>query len=135
MVLRERGIWVGALILWATLACFNRLGEPPVYTANEAREGVYVRSMLASGDFVAPAVANHLENGETVPDKPPLFHWIAAAATWARALATEGQSLGGADLAGASTSGRYAFLRRSAVSRWSRRWRCLVRAWSAHAPR
>jgi len=80
----RRGPWIAALVAWAVVACFNRLGDAPVYVANEAREGVYARAMLASGNFVAPSVANHLENGESIPDKPPLFHWLAASAVWAR---------------------------------------------------
>ena len=56
-----------------------------MFIANEAREGVYARAMLASGNFVAPLVPNHLENGERIPDKPPLFHWVAASAAWVRA--------------------------------------------------
>jgi 4-amino-4-deoxy-L-arabinose transferase-like glycosyltransferase len=67
------------------VACFRGLGHAPVFITNEAREGVYARAMLASGNFVAPSVPNHLENGEWIPDKPPLFHWLAAAAAWARA--------------------------------------------------
>ncbi len=80
----DRAILIGALVLWALVNCFNRLGVPPVYTTNEAREGVYVRAMLDSGNLVAPVVPNHLENGELIPDKPPLFHWLSAAATWLR---------------------------------------------------
>ena len=72
---RPRVAWVAALVAWALVACFNRLGEAPVFITNEAREGVYVRAMLASENFVAPPLSNHLENGEWIPDKPPLFHW------------------------------------------------------------
>jgi 4-amino-4-deoxy-L-arabinose transferase-like glycosyltransferase len=83
---RPRIAWIAALVVWALIACFNRLGNAPVVITNEAREGVYARAMLASGDFVAPSVSNHLENGEWIPDKPPLFHWLAAGATWTRSL-------------------------------------------------
>ena len=44
-----RVAWIAALVAWALVACFNRLGEAPVFITNEAREGVYVRAMLASG--------------------------------------------------------------------------------------
>ena len=90
---------VVALATVAAVVFFNRLGRAPVYSTNEAREGVYVRAMLANGDFVAPAVENHLENGETVPDKPPLFHWIAAAAAYARTALAEGRFVDGAEAA------------------------------------
>jgi 4-amino-4-deoxy-L-arabinose transferase-like glycosyltransferase len=88
-----------AIALAAIVVFFNRLGKAPVYTANEAREGVYIRAMLATGDFLAPQIANHVENGETVPDKPPLFHWIAAAAAYARTAASERRVIGGAEAA------------------------------------
>jgi 4-amino-4-deoxy-L-arabinose transferase-like glycosyltransferase len=92
--------WLVALVIWALFACFNRLGEAPVFITNEAREGVYARAMLASGNFVAPSVPNHLENGEWIPDKPPLFHWLAAGAAWMRSQAAFHQSVvSGAELA------------------------------------
>ena len=61
------------LMFWTFVVCFQRLGEAPVYIDNEAREGVCVRAMLASGDYVLPHVPYHLENGLPIPDKPPLF--------------------------------------------------------------
>ena len=33
----------------------------------------------------------YLENGEIVPDKPPLAHWLAATAAWARARLAAGR--------------------------------------------
>ncbi len=95
----RRRLYRAALALWAVAACFNGLGEGPVFIANEAREGVYARAMLASGEFVAPRVMNHLENGETVPDKPPLTHWLAAAAAWTRARLAAGGPVSGAEAA------------------------------------
>ena len=52
-----------------------------VYEGGEAREGLVVREMLRTGDWILP-----LWNGSVVPSKPPLFHWLAAA----------GAALGGA---------------------------------------
>src|SRR3989442_5545236 len=46
-----------------------------VYEGGEAREGLVVREMLRTGDWILP-----LWNGSVVPSKPPLFHWLAAAA-------------------------------------------------------
>src|SRR5262249_62408954 len=79
----------------ALVLCFARLGSAPVYTINEAREGVYVRAMLDTGDRVLPRVPNHVENGEIFPDKPPLFHWISALATAARGGLTTGRLASG----------------------------------------
>src|SRR5213083_1376254 len=45
-----------------------------VYEGGEAREGLVVREMLRTGDWILP-----LWNGSVVPSKPPLFHWLAAA--------------------------------------------------------
>ncbi len=70
-----------------------------MFITNEAREGVYARAMLASGNFVAPSVPYHLENGEWIPDKPPLFHWMAAGAAWARATLVGPPVSSGEDLA------------------------------------
>jgi 4-amino-4-deoxy-L-arabinose transferase-like glycosyltransferase len=93
-----RRVAIAAVAVWALVACFFRLGEPLVVISNEAREGVYVRAMLRSGDFVAPLVANHVENGEIIPDKPPLFHWVAAAATVLRSLLSGGPAAPGPEL-------------------------------------
>ena len=101
MIASRRWVWVSALAAWAAFALFNRLGAAPVYVTNEAREGVYVQAMLRSGDFIAPQIPNHVENGEVVPDKPPLFHWLAAAATWARARVGGSGLAAGAGLADA----------------------------------
>src|SRR3989442_8790279 len=46
-----------------------------VYEGGEAREGLVVREMLRTGDWILP-----LWNGSVVPSKPPLFHWLAASA-------------------------------------------------------
>ncbi len=46
-----------------------------VYEGGEAREGLVVREMLRTGDWILP-----LWNGSVVPSKPPLFHWLAAGA-------------------------------------------------------
>ena len=46
-----------------------------IYEGGEAREGLVVREMLRTGDWILP-----LWNGNVVPSKPPLFHWLAATA-------------------------------------------------------
>jgi 4-amino-4-deoxy-L-arabinose transferase-like glycosyltransferase len=79
------------LLIWALITCFLRLGAAPVYIDDEAREGIYARAMLATGNFVLPEVPNHVENDEIISDRPPLVHWLSAAATVVRALATEGR--------------------------------------------
>jgi 4-amino-4-deoxy-L-arabinose transferase-like glycosyltransferase len=80
----RRRILTLCLLAWSLATGFLRLGSAPVYINNEAREGVYVRAMLDTGNWVLPQVPNHVENGETIPDKPPLLHWIAASVAYAR---------------------------------------------------
>ena len=83
--------------LWAAVMCFTRLGSP-VYIENEAREGIYVRAMFDTGNFILPEVPNHVECGEIVPDKPPLLHWLAVAATWSRSIITTARLQSGESL-------------------------------------
>jgi 4-amino-4-deoxy-L-arabinose transferase-like glycosyltransferase len=79
---RGRSRVILLVMIWTFITCFERLGEAPVYIDNEAREGLYVRAMLSTGDYILPTVPYHLENGESIPDKPPLFHWVACAGTF-----------------------------------------------------
>ena len=72
------------LLAWSFVTAFSRVGEAPVYIENEAREGIYIRAMLDTGNYILPEVPDHVECGETIPDKPPLFHWIGASAAVAR---------------------------------------------------
>jgi len=51
---------------------FFGLGELPFYSRGEPREGLVVWEMYSSGNWILPAV-----NGDYIPFKPPLFHWLA----------------------------------------------------------
>lgn len=88
-----------ALLAWALATSFLRVGAAPVYILNEAREGVYARAMLDSGNFVLPSVPSHVENGETIPDKPPLTHWLSAGVTALRVWVSDGHLPAGPALA------------------------------------
>jgi 4-amino-4-deoxy-L-arabinose transferase-like glycosyltransferase len=48
-----------------------RLGEGPIYRTMEGREVLVMQEMVRSGNWVLP-----LRNGETIPSKPPLLHWL-----------------------------------------------------------
>ncbi|MCB0345632.1 MAG: glycosyltransferase family 39 protein [Bdellovibrionales bacterium] len=61
---------LSSLIL-SILFLYPLLGLVPVYEVSEAREGVVVNEILDSGNLVLPR-----RNGELVPSKPILFHWI-----------------------------------------------------------
>jgi 4-amino-4-deoxy-L-arabinose transferase-like glycosyltransferase len=89
LALRQRRLLTFGILAGTVATVFLRLGAAPAYNGNEAREGVYVRAMLDTGDWILPQVPNHVENGEIIPDKPPLFHWISAGVASLRtALAT-----------------------------------------------
>jgi 4-amino-4-deoxy-L-arabinose transferase-like glycosyltransferase len=62
------------LTLLVALALAWPLAAPPIGTHGEAREGLVVEDVVQAGRWILP-----LRNGE-LPSKPPLFHWIAAAA-------------------------------------------------------
>jgi len=63
------------LAVFAALVYLAPAVDTPFYTKGEAREAVLVQAMRAEGNFVLP-----LRNGSEIPSKPPLFHWLAAAA-------------------------------------------------------
>ncbi|WKZ56186.1 MAG: glycosyltransferase family 39 protein [Bdellovibrionota bacterium] len=65
--------------LWAIgvlLLAMVWLGSAEFYTRGEPREAIVAQAMLETGNFVSPRVY-----GDRVPSKPPLFHWLAAAAS------------------------------------------------------
>lgn len=63
------------LTLLVVLVSAWPLVAPPIGTHGEAREGLVVEHIVDHDRWILP-----LRNGE-VPSKPPLFHWIAAAAS------------------------------------------------------
>jgi 4-amino-4-deoxy-L-arabinose transferase-like glycosyltransferase len=50
--------------------------DSDVYEGGEAREALVAREMIRTGDWILP-----LWNGNVVPSKPPLFHWLVAGST------------------------------------------------------
>ncbi len=65
---------VVVLTLLTALVLAWPLAAPPIGAHGEAREGLVVQDIVRERHWVLP-----LRNGE-LPSKPPLFHWIAAAA-------------------------------------------------------
>jgi len=55
---------------------FVNLGRIPFYDKGEPREALVVRDIVVSGNWVFP-----MKLGQQIPSKPPLFHWIGAAAS------------------------------------------------------
>ena len=50
---------------------FWRLGDPPFYSRGESREGLVIWEMFKTGNWILPMI-----NGDYIPFKPPLFHWV-----------------------------------------------------------
>ena len=59
------------LIFFCLMVFFWHLGLLPFYTRNEAREGLVVWEMARTGNWTLPKI-----NGDYIPFKPPLFHWM-----------------------------------------------------------
>src|SRR2546429_434359 len=72
--MRRQVLAAAALVALAVVLGALPMGSD-VYEGGEAREGLVVREMLRTGDWILP-----LWNGSVVPSKPPLFHWLAAGA-------------------------------------------------------
>ncbi len=72
--MRRPVLAAAALVALAVVLAALPIGSD-VYEGGEAREGLVVREMLRTGDWILP-----LWNGSVVPSKPPLFHWLAASA-------------------------------------------------------
>jgi 4-amino-4-deoxy-L-arabinose transferase-like glycosyltransferase len=62
---------IAAAMLVALLGALRL--SAPIATRGEAREGLVVRTIVRSGEWILPRREGAL------PSKPPLFHWIAAA--------------------------------------------------------
>ncbi len=74
---RFHPILSATLLFVLALAMFSwRLGEGPIYRTMEGREALVVQEMVRSGNWILP-----LRNGDTIPSKPPLFHWLGALAS------------------------------------------------------
>jgi len=61
------------LVAICAVLFFGDLGEVPFYDKQEAREALVVWEINHSGHWILP-----LRNGNEIPSKPPLYHWLAA---------------------------------------------------------
>jgi 4-amino-4-deoxy-L-arabinose transferase-like glycosyltransferase len=59
------------LVAISFLLFFWNLGDLPFYDRGEPREGLVVQAMYATGNWILPLI-----NGDYIPFKPPLFHWV-----------------------------------------------------------
>lgn len=77
---RRRVLAYAALVsvAWLLMSLWG-LGKAPFHTKGEPREGLVVWEMTHGGGWILP-----MRNGVEVPSKPPLFHWLGAAASLAQ---------------------------------------------------
>ncbi len=77
-ILSRRSVRAVLLALGCAGVVLPFLGASPVHHENEAREAIYARQMLVTGDWILPHVPQASTHGQPMPDKPPLSHWTAA---------------------------------------------------------
>ena len=66
---------IASFLFILAFATFSwRMGEGPIYRTMEGREALVMQEIANSGNWILP-----LRNGETIPSKPPLLHWIGVA--------------------------------------------------------
>jgi len=56
----------------------------PYFTKGEPREALVMQTLLTGGSIVLP-----LRNGDEIPSKPPMFHWLGALASLPQGRVTE----------------------------------------------
>lgn len=61
------------LVALFTVIALLLAGASEVFQSSEAREGAVVWRIISSGEWILP-----LRHGESIPSKPPLFHWLSA---------------------------------------------------------
>ena len=71
------------IVAWAVLQLWG-LGGTPFHTKGEPREGLVVWEMTHGGGWILPQ-----RNGEELPSKPPLFHWLGAITSLVRGATDE----------------------------------------------
>jgi Dolichyl-phosphate-mannose-protein mannosyltransferase len=76
MINAKLGFWlcdVTLILSICFLLFFYRLGAAPFFDKQEAREALVVWEINRTGNWILP-----LRNGDEIPAKPPLFHWLGA---------------------------------------------------------
>jgi 4-amino-4-deoxy-L-arabinose transferase-like glycosyltransferase len=73
-----------ALLLSSAFFLTNAITDVPFHTKGEPREALVIQSMFEHHEYVLP-----LRNGNEIPSKPPLFHWLGTIAAHSIGEATE----------------------------------------------
>jgi 4-amino-4-deoxy-L-arabinose transferase-like glycosyltransferase len=73
-------------VLVTGLVALPAIGQrTPFFTRGEPREALVVQTVFRGEGFVLP-----MRNGDELPSKPPLFHWLGAAASLVQGHVSEG---------------------------------------------
>ncbi|MFN2377409.1 MAG: glycosyltransferase family 39 protein [Candidatus Binatia bacterium] len=75
----------GVLVVSGLVALPAISEDTPFFTRGEPREALVVQTIARGEGFVLP-----MRNGDELPSKPPLFHWLAALASLLHGRVTEG---------------------------------------------
>jgi 4-amino-4-deoxy-L-arabinose transferase-like glycosyltransferase len=73
------------LALWFVVALPAAGDRTPFYTKGEPREALVVQTIVRGEGLLLP-----MRNGDELPSKPPMFHWLAALASLVEGRVTEG---------------------------------------------
>jgi len=77
---------IAGLLLVSALAALPAISDrTPFFTRGEPREALVVQTIYRGDGFILP-----LRNGDELPSKPPMFHWLAALASLVQGHLSEG---------------------------------------------
>ena len=67
------GAGLAAIVLALVVLAWPAISRTPFFTKGEPREALVVQALVRGEGLVLP-----LRNGDEIPSKPPLFHWLGA---------------------------------------------------------
>lgn len=80
------GAAIAAFVLLSGLVAIPAVSDrTPFYTRGEPREALVVQTIFRGDGFILP-----MRNGDELPSKPPLFHWLGAVVSQAQGHVSEG---------------------------------------------
>ncbi len=67
------GAGLAAIVTVLAMLAWPAISQTPFFTKGEPREALVVQAIARGEGFILP-----LRNGDEIPSKPPLFHWLGA---------------------------------------------------------